>query len=215
MHRFLRFLALLGWSVGAPSALLAQAWAYPSFQAPRIANREFNAGVVRAGASGTTLLFQWREEAGATNQFSVDAGFVNNPSIRNVGSLLFGGAQYARIVATAGAGTPLDLLFTLGGYITVGDLSLLRVPVGLSVGRRLPLGGDVSLTPYAHPRFSIDVARSAGFPSHLSVDVDFGANLDVSKSFSVRASTLLTASTWFQNALGVSVAWRPPGLEKR
>ena len=41
--------------VVAPVTAGAQAWAYPSFQPPRVMNREFNFGIADAGHAGTTL----------------------------------------------------------------------------------------------------------------------------------------------------------------
>src|SRR3954468_10490964 len=63
--------------IAAPAAAGAQAWAYPSFQPPRVMDREFNFGIADAGQAGTTLVFQWREGLSTRSQLSFDAGFAD------------------------------------------------------------------------------------------------------------------------------------------
>ena len=60
-----------------PAAGRAQAWAYPSFQPPRITVREYNFGLANSDRGGTSLLFQWREQSGPITQFSFDVGIAD------------------------------------------------------------------------------------------------------------------------------------------
>jgi hypothetical protein len=190
--------------------LAAQAWAYPAFQPPRVVAREFNFGIADAGVAGTTLLFQWREEAGPRNQLSLDVGLAD-PQYGNVLVLL--GGQFARQLATSGPDMPLDFLFTFGAYLATGDGTLFRMPVGVSVGHHFALDQGMALTPYLHPRVSVDICGSCRrSSSDLSVDFDIGVNFDITKSLAIRASALLTGSDRFDDGFGISLAWKPPGL---
>ena len=60
-----------------PAAAQAQAWAYPSFQPPRITTREYNFGFANSDRGGTSLVFQWREQSGPVTQFSFDVGIAD------------------------------------------------------------------------------------------------------------------------------------------
>src|SRR5215216_2056557 len=102
----LAFAALLT----APVAAGAQAWAYPSFQPPRVMNREFNFGIADAGDAGTSLMFQWREGLSPRTQLSFDAGFAD-PDGEGNGKVLLGG-QFAGMLTEASADMPLDFLLT-------------------------------------------------------------------------------------------------------
>ena len=57
-------IAALLLSLTIPAIAEAQAWAYPSFQPPRVMNREYNFGIADTDRGGSTLVFQWREQSG-------------------------------------------------------------------------------------------------------------------------------------------------------
>src|SRR5690349_17987089 len=143
-------------ALAVPAAAGAQAWAYPSFQPPRVMSREFNFGVADAGHAGTSLIFQWREGLTPRTQLSFDAGFAD-PDGESNGKLLLGG-QFAGMLTEAKADMPLAFLLTAGLNFAVGDGSdLVRVPLGVSVGHRFPLDEGFAITPYVHPRLSLDM----------------------------------------------------------
>jgi hypothetical protein len=170
--------------------------------------------VADAGNAGTTLLFQWREDAGAKNQLSLDVGLAD-PNEPRANALVFLGGQFARQLATSGADMPLDFLFTFGAYLATGDFTFFRMPVGVSVGHRFVLGGGLAFTPYAHPRVSVDVCGNCRDNSDLSVDFDLGASLEVTHSLAFRAAALLTGSNRFEDGWGISMVWTPPGMARR
>src|SRR5687767_69806 len=139
-----------------PAVATAQAWAYPAFQPPRVINREFNFGIADAGNAGTSLVFQWREGLNARTQLSFDAGFAD-PDGQDNGKLLLGGG-FAVMLTEATAEMPLDFLVTGGLNFAVGEgADLVRVPVGVSIGHRFPLDEGFAITPYIHPRLSLDI----------------------------------------------------------
>ena len=206
---------------GVPAMARAQAWAYPSFQQPRVANREFNFAVADAGHAGTSLVFQWREGLTARTQLSADLGFAD-PDGNSNGKLLFGG-QFAGMLTEAKQELPLDFLLTGGLNFAVGDGSdLIRVPFGVSVGHRFPLDEGFAITPYVHPRLSLDICTDCAgrdrdeSSTDLGIDFDLGVNFDVTRNLAFRVSAQFGGSDAFDNSdgFGLSLAYSPVGLSK-
>jgi hypothetical protein len=213
MSRSSVVLSALCLAVAAASSGQAQAWAYPAFQPPRVTSREFNFGVADAGNAGTTILFQWREQVGAPNQLSLDAGLAD-PNTAHSDAMVFVGGQYARQLTRSSADMPLDFLFTFGAYLAAGDYRLFRMPVGVSVGHRFDLTGGMALTPYVHPRVSVDVRSGRGDNSDLNVDFDLGASFEITRTLAIRASALFTGSEGWDDGFGISLAWTASGLSR-
>ena len=205
-------------AVAFPGAAGAQFYSYPSFQAPRVALREYNFAAANGGDAGTTLVFQWRERTNEGSQLQLDAGLAD-PRPRSANGRLIIGGSYGRRLNSATDDFPLDLMFTTGVGGAFGDgNSFLRVPVGLSVGHRFVLDGAVAVTPYAHPRLAIDYCSRCGGggrrDTNLGVDVDLGVSVEFSPSIALRASTLLAGSDFYgrDDGFGISLAWSPRGL---
>jgi hypothetical protein len=215
MRRTFQSLAVTALILLPASKGFAQAWAYPAFQPPRTVSREFNFGVADANEAGTTLLFQWREEAGRGNQLSLDAG-IADPNTPRSDLILFFGGQFAHQMTLANADMPLDFLFTVGVYLATSNFTLFRLPFGVSVGHRFALGGPTAITPYLHPRVSIDVcSRDCGDQSDLSLDFDLGLNFELTRTLAIRASALVAGSNRFGNdGFGIALAWKPLGLAR-
>ena len=208
-----RLLTLLA-SLVLPITVRAQAWSYPSFQIPRTVEREYNIGVADAGKSGTSIVFQWREGLGGGSQISFDGGLADAGS-RDENLELFGGVQYALQLATANADVPLDFLFTAGAFLAAGDAEILRLPVGVSVGHRFPLEGDLAITPYVHPRLTFGLCTDCPDKNDLAVNFDLGGSFEVSKNLSLRFSAIVGGSNRFDDdGFGVSLAWAPLGLKR-
>ena len=205
-------LALLTFSARAAGA---QAWAYPSFQPPATTTREFNFGFADAGGAGTSLLFQWRERAGTRSQLSADFG-IADPEGRGRDNVLFLGGQYAYELSRSNRDVPLDFLLTVGAGVAFGNQTSLRLPVGVSIGHRFPLESDLAITPYVHPRLSLDFCGGcSGNESQLGISVDVGANVEITRVLALRASAFFGGSDRFgEDGLGLSLAWTPPGLRR-
>jgi hypothetical protein len=208
---FLRFAALL---IVASSSAEAQAWSYPSFQPPRVTTREFNFGLADAGHSGTVFVFQWREQAGPKSQLSFDLG-VADRDCRDCGAELLLGGQYAYQLARSTADVPFDFLFTAGAFAALGDVNLFRIPFGLSMGHRFPLDGNVAITPYVHPRISIDFCGDCVDETNIGVNFDLGGNFELTRTIALRISALFGGSKPYSgDGFGISFAWTPPGLSR-
>ena len=203
-----------------PAIAQGQYFSYPSLQPPTVAVREFNYGVASGPRTGTSLVFQWREHAGDRTHMQLDAG-LNDAEGANAGTRFIIGGGLAYRLTTANQDMPLDLLLTGGIGGSFGDgTSILRMPLGMSVGHRFAFQDMIpmAITPYAHPRFSIDFCNSCGpngnRDTNLGVDVDLGLAVEFTNNLGLRASALFAGSDFFprDNGFGVSLVWTPPGL---
>jgi hypothetical protein len=217
----LAIVAILAPMALVPTQLAAQAWSYPSFQTPRVSQRDFSVAVASAGDAGTSLVGQWREGIDPRSHFGVDFG-IADPSGRASTRVLIGGS-YAYKLADARVDQPIDFLLTAGANGAFGGgSSLFRIPVGLSVGHRFPLDQGMAITPYVHPRVSIDVSRvSVGgesvSDSQIGVDFDVGASLDITRELALRASAVFSGSDLGRgsgNGFGIALTWTPPMLSR-
>lgn len=211
-----RIAALAAFSFVAPVTASAQFNGTPSFQVPRVSERDFNFAVADADGTGTTLLFQWREGVGSWTHLVFDAGLADPGGRGDVRLVLGGGFGYW--FYSSNDELPLDMMVTGGIGGSFGDgLSLIRVPFGLSVGHRFVLDAPIAVTPYAHPRLALDYCSKCGgggdSDTDLSVDVDLGVDVEISRSVALRASILLSGSDFASDdAFGVSLVWTPRGL---
>lgn len=208
-------------AVGFAAPAGAQAFAYPSFQVPRVTPREFNFGLADADGA-TSLLFQWREGSGSRNQLSLDVGFADTDGDNNV---FFFGGQFGRQLTTSNASMPFDLMLTVGANLATFEvlderINVFRVPVGLSAGHVFPLEGGMSITPYIHPRFVIANCSDCAFgpdddETELGIEFDIGGEFRFNPAFAVRLSAGFgDEDTFNDDSFGVSLAWTPGGLSR-
>lgn len=207
----------LGASVTAPEAQ-AQAYNYPAMQTPRASGRDYTAGLV--GGAGTAFLFQWREAVREGLHWQLDAGFADPKG--NVDPLLFVGGFLGKEVMRARADQPLDVLVTAGvGSAFGGNRTVFRVPVGVSVGHTFELDEGMTLTPYVHPRLSIDACGSCGRDrdarTTLSGNFDIGGHWQVNRQFGVRVSAAFSGSdvVGTNETVAIGFTWMPAGLTRR
>lgn len=195
----------------------AQAYNYPSLQLPSASTRDYTAAL--SGGAGTTALFQWREGWSPRSHLQLDLGLVDRRNSETL--MLFVGGFMGRELARAGGDQPLDLLFTAGaGAAFSSGVTLLRVPVGISIGHTFELDQGVTLTPYVHPRVSIDVCSSCGrrdqSRSEVSLNFDLGLNLQVNRRFAVRAAGSFSGSDLLgtEDTFAVGFNWTPAALKR-
>ena len=214
MPRLLRHALVLS-LVAAP--LGAQAYNYPALQLPVLVEREYNFAAASAGKAGTSLYVQWRESLQPAWQFSFDGGLAA-PEKGDSRLLLAGALVWQALRATEDL--PFDVALTIGaGFSSGNGFSVVRIPVGASVGHTFALERGFSLTPFAHPRLSLDrcsSCRAGTSDSKLDVDVDLGVNFGINQQVAVRVAALLGGADYLggTNGVGFSVAWTPKGLRK-
>jgi hypothetical protein len=187
--------------VGALAVLIvasparAQSLNYPSLQVPSASTRDYTGAI--AGGDGTTLLFQWREGWTDRRHLQLDLGIADRKG--NESLLLIIGGAFGQELLRANADQPLDMLLTGGVGMSFGDgVSLLRMPFGVSIGHTFELDKAMSLTPYVHPRASIDVCSSCGghdnSQSEVSLNFDLACNFQVNRQFAVRTAVAFSGS---------------------
>lgn len=192
----------------------AQAANYPSLQLPTASTRDYTAAI--ASGSGTLAIFQWREGAGPGMHLGVDAGVADYNNSSNL--TLFVGGSLGREMLRAAGDQPLDILGTAGvGVAFGGGTSVFRIPFGASIGHTFKLEQGMTLTPYVHPRLSIDIcsscSASSGSRSELSLNFDLGADFRVNRQFAVRAAGSFSGSGFFgDDSFAVGFNWTPAGL---
>ena len=188
-----------------------QAWNYPSFQPPVHVSREYNFGIASGGDAGASFVGQWREGFRTNTHLEFEAGVTDGGDGSDSRFLL--GAGFATTVFGSQPNLPVDILLTAGAYPSFGGgATLVRVPVGLTLGKRFALEG-FAMTPYAHPRLSLDFC-SGGCSNDdnldFSINFDLGADIEINRQLGFRVSILLPGGDSFDdNAFGVSLAWRP------
>ena len=196
--------------VMASESVAAQAWVYPAFQPPAIVDREYQGIIADGDWGGTSLVFQWKEGLGPRSQFSVDAG-IADPDFTDARFLIGGGYGYQLNNASQNEDMPLDMMLTAGAYGSFGDgLTIIRVPVGVSIGRRFPLEGNLAITPYVHPRAALFFCSDCADETDMRINFDIGADFEVTQTLSIRGSIMLGGDD--EEAFGLGLAWRPRGL---
>ncbi len=196
----------------------AQASNYPSMQVPTASTRDYTAAV--SSGAGTTALFQWREGWQPRRHWQLEAGLTDRKGSDNLA--LFVGGAIGQELARARGDQPLDLLFTAGaGAAFGGGYTLVRIPVGVSIGHTFDLEQGMAITPYVHPRASVDIAssggRNDGSQSEVSLNFDLGVNFQVNSQFSVRAAAAFTGSelAGAQDTFAIGFNWTPAPLARR
>lgn len=199
-------------------AVGAQAFNYPAMQIPRASTRDYTGGIV--GGAGTSFLFQWREGAGAGLHWQLDAGFADPKG--QVDPLVFFGGGLGKELTRANADQPLDVLFTAAvGAAFGGNATKFRVPLGVSVGHTFDLDQGMSLTPFVHPRLSVDACGRCGprndSRSTLSANFDIGGHWQVNRQFGVRVAASFSGSDLVgtDETVAIGFNWTPAGLVRR
>lgn len=197
----------------------AQAYTYPSMQLPTVSNRDFTAAL--SVAKGTVAVFQWREGLSDVMHFSLDAG-IGDPEGRNNDLVVFGGGGLGYQLLRATADQPLDLLLTGGAGVALGaGQTVLRLPVGASAGHRFGFDGGLALTPYVHPRLSVDRCFSCNGSTtnstEVSLNFDVGVNFEVTPRFSLRAAAAFSGSDVVSrnDTFAFGINWIPAPLVKK
>lgn len=218
--RSINALALLTLVAAVP--LAAQAYNYPALQTPRIVDREYNFAAATGGNAGTSLVFQWREGLSNDWQLTLEGGLATpkSPPLVKLDTRLLVGVGVAWQWVRATADLPLDLAVTgETGLWSADGVTVVRIPVGVSAGHTFVLDNGSELTPFVHPRLSLDnnnCGSCGGTTTKLDVDIDIGVNYEITQQLGIRVAGLLGGASYAgsTNAIGFSLAWTPKGLKK-
>jgi opacity protein-like surface antigen len=198
----------------APAA--AQAWDSPSFFAPRpgedlgifVTVPEEDAGDI--GVQGI-----WRQEGNINLGVRGGIGGVEGNRSVLLGAEFFGGLPVASL--------PVNASWIVGfGAGFDDDVTMLRVPLGISVGTFLGEGSGFRVQPYVHPRVAFDlIAIGEGDDEETETDfsfaIDIGADVDLSERFAVKAGYTFafgpdfdTPVDFYPNTFGAGIVYRMP-----
>jgi hypothetical protein len=187
-------------------------------QVPTASTRDYTAAV--SSGAGTTALFQWREAWKPRRHWQLEAGLTDRKGSDALS--LFVGGGIGQEITRARGDQPLDVLFTAGaGAALGGGATVVRIPVGVSIGHTFGLDQGMAITPYVHPRASLDWASgggaSGGSQSEVSLNFDVGVNFQVNSQFAVRAAAAFTGSELggAQDTFAIGFNWTPASLSRR
>jgi hypothetical protein len=156
------------------SGLAAQATGMPLYNAPYRAfqRSEIGAAVSFPSSAGTAFLGMYRMASGKLD-LGFQAGIWDPCSGCN--SVFLAGVEARDRVITHNADFPLDgaVIVGLGGEFANGN-SVLVVPAGLTLGRRVQLSGtNISMVPYVQPTLFILAGDASGTNFGLGLGADF------------------------------------------
>jgi len=164
----------------APS-VRAQATGMPSFNAPYRAfqRSEFGVDISFPNGAGTAAEGVYRYAAG---RFDIGLrGGIWDPGACCKSELLVGAEARERVI-THTEDFPLDGALVVGaGGALVSNGSVMFIPVGLSLGRRLdPKNSTISIVPYVQPTATlvVDGGSNLDFTLGLGADFRFSRTLD-------------------------------------
>ena len=199
MRRYLALFLLAG-SLGLASRVQAQATGTPSFNAPYRAFSRSEIGLIFSFPNGGGTAF---EGAYRMSNGRFDIGFkggIFDPGGAGDAILLIG-AEARQRVLTHSADFPLDGAVVLGvGGNFVSGSSLLIVPAGLSLGRRIdPQGSQISIVPYVQPTLLLVVDGGS--------DVLFALGLGADFRLSPRFDARISAGLGDLEGVSISAVW--------
>ena len=184
MRRYLALFLLVALGGGLATDAVAQATGMPSFNAPYRAFTRSEIGLALSFPSGAGTAF---EGAYRMSSGKFDIGFRGGILDPDGGdAILLIGAEARQRVITHTVDFPLDgaLVLGIGGAFASGN-SVLFIPVGLSLGRRVdPQGSQVSIVPYVQP--TLLLAVNGGSDAFFGLGL--GADFRLSRSFDARIS---------------------------
>lgn len=182
MARKTALITLLFASIG--TTLAAQATGMPSFNAPYRAFERSEVGLILSFPSGGSTAFEgaYRFASGP----KLDIGFRGGVLDADAGDAVFLLGAEARLrVITHNQDFPLDGAFIFGAGAGLSDNSVLILPAGLSLGRRINIeDSQVSIVPYVQPTMFITVGDEADVHFALGIGGDFR----LTKRFDARVS---------------------------
>jgi hypothetical protein len=201
-------------AVTASSEVLeAQAGRYPAMQPTRVAEREYNFAIADF-TGGTALIVQWREGLDASRmQFTGDFGIADG---NNNTALIFGGSLHFQLTETT-QDFPFEMVVGGGLGVTAADnYRTFRIPFGVAIGHRFPLEKNFAITPFVHPRISLDRTRvdlpggGTASGSDTNIDIDIGGSFEINTQMQLR----MAATLGDRSAVALSFAWLPRGLRR-
>ena len=177
-------LAVLALALWAPPAVLAQETGTPVFAAPYRAFSSHELGLSLSAPEGSDLgLEGFYGFASGRHDFGLRVGFLD----RDDGADMVLGGRFRTRLVTHSGDFPLDAALTIGlGADFREGSTVLRTPIGISLGRRIDSGSSgLSFVPYLHP---VLVPRFSSDDSELELALGLGLDVRLTRRFDLRVS---------------------------
>jgi hypothetical protein len=198
----LRALALAGLTLaGLTLCLAAEAeaqWSAPAFLPPHPGD---DIGIYLSSVGSFGVQGVWRQHGNLN--LGVRGGYIDSDTHGGVAVA----AESWGLLFRADQGLPVDVAWTVGAGVVFNSGTWLEVPVGLSIGRTVPLAG-LAVQFYGHPRLALVVIAG---DDELEDDTevaglfDLGADVATPRGLKVRVST--TLGRFEAIGLGVAIPW--------
>jgi hypothetical protein len=189
----LRALLVAVLALGLASEGRAQ-WSAPSFLPPRPAD---DIGIYFSSIEGFGVQGIWRQHGNLN--LGVRAGWIDGHSPGGIVAAV----ESWGLLFQAEQVLPVDVAWTVGAGAVFDDATSLEVPVGLSVGRSMPMGrGAVQL--YAHPRIAL-IVRTDPDETEIGGLFDLGADVVSPGRMTLRLGA--TLGSFDALGLGIAIPW--------
>jgi hypothetical protein len=196
-------LLIAGFALILASSLGAQTTGMPSYNAPYRAFQRSELGVVLSfpGGGGTGVEGAYRYARGRFD-LGLRVGMYDPGAAKT--ALLLGGEARQRVI-THSSDFPLDGAVVAGvGLRLVSGGSVLFIPAGLSLGRRVEVrGSSISVVPYVQPTAFFSAGLSSGGGTDLNFTLGFGADVRLSRTLDAR----LSAGIGDLHGVSVAAVW--------
>lgn len=165
------------------TAAMAQETGTPVYSAPYRAFSSHELGVSLSAPPKADIGMEgFYGFASGRNDWSLRLGYLDRESE----SALAAGARFRSRLVTHSDDFPLDGALTVGVGATFNGGTVVRVPVGFSLGRRFNNGSSgISFVPYIHP---VVIPTFGNDKSDFGVALGLGLDVRLGKSFDLRLS---------------------------
>jgi hypothetical protein len=189
-------LVLVGLNLCSVTEARAQ-WSAPAFLPPHPGD---DIGIYLSSVGNFGIQGIWRQHGNLN--LGVRGGYIDSEAHGGV----VVAAESWGLLFRAGQGLPVDVAWTVGAGAVFNSGTWLEVPVGLSIGRSVPLAG-LAVQFYGHPRLALVVISGDELEDETDVAglFDLGADVATAGGLKLRLST--TLGRFEALGLGVSIPW--------
>jgi hypothetical protein len=191
VKRSIAWAAVLVSVIAVPAS--AQSWETPTFFSPR-PHDDIGVYLIKPEFGDWGVVGIWRQSAGINLGVRGGVGGGSGDRTVLVGAELFGPLNLNT--------DPVVMYWQSGIGASFDGATALRIPLGVSAGMRLGSEGALLITPYVHPRVAFDlvtfeVGDEEETDSEVNLDVDIGADLELTRSIILRLGYTVTGGDVF------------------
>ncbi|MFP4622909.1 MAG: hypothetical protein ACLFRX_01895 [Gemmatimonadota bacterium] len=171
-------------------------WDAPAFLPPRPGD---DIGIYLSDIADFGIQGIWRQHGNLN--LGVRAGYIDTAG----DGIVLVGVETWGLIYSAPRELPVDVTWTLGAGATFDGGTLLEIPLGLSIGRVVPLEA-LTLQLYGHPRLGLFIYSNAADDLEMEFDglFDLGAEAVLNENLKLR----LAATFGDVDTIGLGLAFR-------